>query len=87
MDTLRYGTPPQERLPQRLLAIRLRYAIDVARQAEAAVELGNVAPVTTHVQSVRELVEEHPKGMRSAHVHHNLGPGRLDWLREKGMIE
>jgi hypothetical protein len=79
---------PAEPMAQRLLAVELRYRIDVAMQAEAAVAAGTreVAP-NQYLDNVRELVERHPRGLRSAHIQHNLGPARLGWLKEKGMIE
>lgn len=86
MGALRYGTPPQERMPQRLLAMELRYRIDIAMRSEIAVKIGNPAPVSVHIQNVRELVDEHPQGMRSAHVRHNLGPKRLAWLRDRQIV-
>lgn len=56
-------------LPQRLLALELRFAIDDARQSG-------------RVTKVRQLLEENPSGARSSHVAHNLGPERMQWLED-----
>jgi len=76
------STVSAEPFGQRMLAIELRYRIDVARNAENR----PIAPVEPHVQAVRELVDKHPQGIKSAHVRHNLGPTRLAWLKERGLI-
>lgn len=79
-------------MSQRKLAMELRYRIDVAIDAEERASFtdpgpGYVVPVGPTLERVRELVIDHPQGMLSKHVRHNLGPARLQWLREKGLIE
>lgn len=87
------ASPPREYISQRRLAVELRYRIDVAMRAEERYAAGgdpgpgNVAPVSVSLGRVRELTVDHPQGMLSRHVQHNLGPARMQWLREKGLIE
>lgn len=66
----------REPYPQRILALELRAAIDIARQR----------PQAPHVEKVRELIGDHPHGIQSRHVEHNLGEQRLYWLYENGLL-
>ena len=77
------STVSAEPMSQRMLAIELRYRIDVARQAENRA----IAPTDHSIARVKELIDEHPQGVQSQHVRHNLGPMRLIWLKTKGLIE
>lgn len=63
-------------LSQRRLALELRYAIDLERKQ----------PTAAHFAKVRQLVEQNPVNVASRHVNHNLGVGRLDWLRRVGLL-
>lgn len=54
-------------IPQRRLALELRFAIDDARR-------------TGRTTQVLRLVKENPQGWRANHVTHNLGPKRMRWL-------
>ena len=60
-----------ERLPQRLLAIELRMAIDRATRRPSD---------TQAVELALELAHSHPRAMRSSHVRRNVGRARLAWL-------
>jgi hypothetical protein len=64
---------PNEPMSQRRLALELRFQIDHARKYPKD------APRAK--QRVLKLVEDHPRGMASQHVQHNLGEARSRWLR------
>ncbi len=66
----------KEPLPQRMLALELRTAIDVAIRL----------PRADHIDKVRILMEDHPHGSTSRHIEHNLGDRRLGWLYENGLL-
>lgn len=67
---------PLEGMSQRRFALELRAAIDFCwRQPSPALR-----------QRVSDLVNAHPRAMRSQHVLHNLGDERLDWLRREGLL-
>lgn len=63
-------------LPQRRLALELRYAIDVERKK----------PTNASFQRVRSIIEAHPRGVTSRHVEHNLGVARMEWLRRNNLL-
>lgn len=68
---------------QRRLALELRYAIDMARQAQHRGWAWN-----GHRQRLIQVIADHPEGMASRHVLHNLGSDRIDWLaREDIFVE
>lgn len=69
--------PPTGELPQRQLALELRYAIDVARER----------PSGAAFDRVKALVDRHPHGMTSRHVEHNLGLTRNEWLRRNELLK
>jgi hypothetical protein len=56
--------------------MELRAAIDIARRYRSTWTDEDLASLVR----VRELVESHPRAMRSAHVRHNLGAPRMRWL-------
>lgn len=60
-------------LPQRQLALELRYAIDVATKQ----------PSDASRDRVRKLLKANPVNARSRHVAHNLGATRIAWLKER----
>jgi hypothetical protein len=60
-------------LPQRRLALELRYAIDIARRVNSEASYARV----------KELIAGNPHNVRSRHVEHNLGVGRIDWLKKR----
>lgn len=66
-------TPPPGELPQRQLALELRYAIDVAAKTNNERSYARV----------RALIESSPTNVRSRHVEHNLGATRVSWLKER----
>lgn len=66
---------PYESLPQQELLYRLRAAIDTAVQY----------PSPKNVERAVRLAVEHPRGMRSSHVSHNLGVRRWEWLAANGV--
>lgn len=57
-------------IPQRVLAVKLRTAIDRAMRH----------PSTRWVEAVQRLRRENPRGSNSSHVRHNLGAARRAWL-------
>jgi len=61
---------------QKRLTLELRYAIDVAKKA----------PSEPNIQRVKELIDDHPLGVRSHHLVYNLGEARLYWLYENGLL-
>ncbi len=65
---------PSEGMPQAEVVLRLRAAIDTAIRF----------PHEGNVQTALGLAQSYPKAMRSAHVQHNLGQRRWDWLTEHG---
>lgn len=70
----RSDLPPGE-LPQRLLALELRYSIDLA-----------VRHPFVNRERVRRLLFDNPHGAASRHVAHNLGKRRMNWLRKEGLV-
>jgi hypothetical protein len=70
-------SPPPGELPQRVLALELRYAIDVERKRATA----------AHFNKVARLIEDNPYGFASRHVRHNLGTERTDWLKRVGLMK
>jgi len=64
---------PKDELPQRQLALELRYAIDIARRVNSEASYARV----------KELIVGNPHNVRSRHVEHNLGVGRLAWLDKR----
>jgi hypothetical protein len=60
--------PSRTELSQRVLALELRYAIDDAQR-------------TGRTTQIARLLDENPHGSRSSHVRHNLGRGRVRWLK------
>lgn len=71
-DTIR-RTPPAGELPQRQLALELRYAIDVAKQVNTE----------RSYAKVKELIKGNPTNVRARHIEHNLGVARIAWLKER----
>jgi hypothetical protein len=61
-----------EPLPQRELVLELIFQIDSARAIPK--------DKPNAVERIRELIRDHPNGMRSKHVLRNLGDGRQQWL-------
>ena len=68
-------TRPQEAVSQTEVVLLLRSAIDTAISYPSNV---NEAKATN-------LAKAYPKALRSAHVRHNLGQRRWDWLGERGV--
>lgn len=66
-------TPPPGELPQRQLALELRYAIDVAQKTNSEPAYAKVA----------KLIASNPTNAKARHVAHNLGRRRLEWLAER----
>ena len=60
-------------LPQQVLALELRYAIDIARRVNSEASYARV----------KKLIEDNPHNVRSRHVEHNLGVGRIEWLKKR----
>jgi hypothetical protein len=60
----------RERLSQRVLAVVLRTEIDRARRRQDPNALGRAIA----------LASEHPHGVESTYVRHNVGSDRLAWL-------
>ena len=67
---------PQEALPQAAFVLRLRYAIDTARNY----------PTAKNIAAAREFAESQPVALRSTHARHNLGGYRWQWLIDQGII-
>lgn len=65
--------PTPDEMPQRTLALELRYAIDQCQRLPSDVNYGRIA----------RLIAGNPKNVRSRHVQHNLGVERLRWLKER----
>lgn len=68
---------------QRHLALELRYQIDSYRN------LADDVPTMIRRNArrrVSRLIRDNPRGVRSSHVRHNLGEGRLAWLAEAGLV-
>lgn len=70
------GHLPARELPQRTLALELRYYIDLRFKTP-----------TIARDRVRYLLRNHPHGAASRHVAHNLGKRRMDWLRKEGLVD
>ena len=68
---------PVESMPQKELLLRLRAAIDTATQY----------PTQEHTDKAVKLAVDHPRGMRSSHVSHNLGVSRWEWLSGHGYVQ
>jgi len=66
---------PIESMPQTELLHRLRAAIDIAIKA----------PSKVNIDKALALAIDHPRGMRSSHVSHNLGVRRWEWLGKRGV--
>ena len=66
---------PDESMTQKEFCLRLRAAIDIARKY----------PTDLNVSKAQKLAYGHPKAMRSAHVSHNLGVTRWEWLDQHGV--
>lgn len=66
---------PIESMSQPELLLRLRAAIDTASHY----------PSPQNVEVAVRLALEHPRGMRSSHVSHNLGARRWEWLAANGV--
>jgi hypothetical protein len=64
-------------LPQRVLAVKLRTAIDRAM----------ARPGARWVEAVQRLRRENPHGSTSSHVGHNLGAARRAWLARLDTME
>ena len=62
-------------MPQALLTIELRRAIDLVRRRP-------YHPPT--VQALRALLEANPRSASSTHVRYNLGRERARWLDQNG---
>ena len=67
---------PIESMSQPELLLRLRAAIDTATHY----------PSPQNVEVAVRLAVEHPRGMRSSHVSHNLGARRWEWLARNGVV-
>ena len=39
------------------------------------------------IRAVKILFDENPRGVRSKFITHNLGKARIEWLREKGLLD
>lgn len=63
-------------IPQRQLALLLRYHIDSASMRNES----------DHVTAVRSLVDQNPRSSFSKHVIHNLGKHRIRWMIERGIL-
>jgi hypothetical protein len=68
--------PPEGEMPQRQLALELRYAIDVEM----------LHPTAAGFARVQALIEANPYGVTTRHVEHNLGATRLDFLHRNGLL-
>lgn len=68
--------PPKGEMPQRRLALELRYAIDV--------EIKH--PTSVNFEKVRQLVTQNRYGVTTRHVEHNLGVARMEWLRRNNLL-
>ena len=65
---------PAEGMPQTEVVLRLRAAIDTAIRF----------PNPNTVASALAIAQAYPKAMRSAHINHNLGLSRWQWLNDHG---
>ena len=65
---------PTEGMPQTEVVLRLRAAIDTAIRF----------PSPNNVNAALAIAKAYPRAMRSAHVNHNLGQRRWEWLTENG---
>jgi hypothetical protein len=70
---------PSEFLTQHQLAQTLRFRIDRAKDLPAGDRYDR------EIQIIRMEIADSPRGFASSHVRHNLGAGRLAWLKEKGI--
>lgn len=66
---------PAEAVSQAEVVLLLRAAIDTAI----------AYPSVATVQSATNLAGSYPKALASAHVRHNLGQRRWQWLAEHGI--
>lgn len=66
---------PAERLKQQEFVLRLRYAIDTARQY----------PTQRSREDALTLARSQPMALRSSHARHNLGMRRMEWLATNGV--
>lgn len=67
------GTPPElTEIPQRRLALELRFWIDYTMRR----------PTFANKTVLRLMIEDNPTGWASSHVQHNLGERRLAWIEE-----
>ncbi|HXS47764.1 MAG TPA: hypothetical protein VN756_09920 [Solirubrobacterales bacterium] len=71
------GRRPLDEIPQQQLVAELRRAIDVARNV-------NEKSITYERATAKlfKLCRENPQATLRAHVLHNLGCARRDWLRQ-----
>jgi hypothetical protein len=65
----------QDALPQRQLALELRYYIDLVPKLPFIAR-----------DEIRYLLRTSPHGAKSKHIEHNLGKRRMEWLRKEGLI-
>lgn len=42
-------------------------------------------PTDERTKAALEFARDHPRALRSAHIRHNLGQRRWDWLTEHGI--
>lgn len=66
---------PAEDLAQRNFVLRLRFAIDTAVKY----------PSKRNREEAVALAQSQPAALRSAHVRHNLGKARWNWLSMHGV--
>jgi len=64
--------PPLDAVPQELLVIELRHAIDRVRRRPYH---------TPSVDHLRDLLAANPRSAASTHVTYNLGKERCHWLQ------
>jgi len=66
---------PQEGMSQARVLLSLRAAIDTAIRY----------PHQGNVDTALEIARTYPRALASAHLRHNLGKRRWDWLAEHGV--
>lgn len=64
-------------VPQRQLALRLRYHIDCIMRGHDR---------ERHESEVAALALDNPTSLRSSHVAHNVGAARLAWMEDRGYL-
>jgi hypothetical protein len=65
---------PDEQMSQRRLVEELRISIDEVRS--------KAHPNTNALDQIADLVRHNPKGIHAAHVQHNIGRARREWLTD-----